>query len=273
MTDLEDWLGDNFLAAVDVETTGLYPSYGDRVCEVGIVRARGDEIIETFQSLVNPQRPISPGASRVNGLRDEDVQDAPRFAEIAGQVMEKLKGAVLLCHNAPFDLGFLASEFTRLGRYWMPDKIIDTLQLARKYFDFGSNSLPSLSKRLGIANPDAHRALGDALTTYQVFRHLYQRLVGQGILQQEDLSMGEFLHPVSDADVDLPPAVSEALARNDVLEITYVDAAGSRTERKITPLRLQARQDYVYIVAFCHLRQEERSFRLDRIISLKAGQI
>ena len=61
---------------VDVETTGLSAAFGDRICEVGILRALDDRILDTYQTLVNPQRPISPGASRVNGLRDEDVSAA-----------------------------------------------------------------------------------------------------------------------------------------------------------------------------------------------------
>jgi DNA polymerase-3 subunit epsilon len=103
------------IAVFDVETTGLSPAYGDRICEVGIVRARGDVIFDTYQTLVNPQRPISPGAARVNGLSDADVSQSPLFAEIAGQVLDRLEGAVLVCHNAPFDLGFLDAELSRLG--------------------------------------------------------------------------------------------------------------------------------------------------------------
>jgi predicted DNA-binding transcriptional regulator YafY len=69
----------------------------------------------------------------------------------------------------------------------------------------------------------------------------------------------------------LPPSLQEALAANKVLEITYIDAQGQGTTRQITPLRVQAANDYVYVVAFCHLRQAERSFRLDRIVAI--GQL
>lgn len=118
----------------DVETTGLSPQAGDRICEVGIVVARGDQILETYASLVNPLRPLSSGAAAVNGLSDELLRNQPTFAEIADEVIGRLHGRIVVCHNAPFDLGFLQSELTRLGRTWQPRQIIDTLQLARQYF-------------------------------------------------------------------------------------------------------------------------------------------
>ena len=163
---------DQLVAVFDVETTGLSPLSGDRICEVGLVLARGDQILDTYQTLVNPQRPISPGAARVNGLTDTMVHDAPIFAEIADVLLARMDGAVVVCHNAPFDLGFLSAELARLGRSWQPEAVIDTLALARRQFRFGSNSLSETARRLGVQNAQAHRALGDALTTFYVLRSL-----------------------------------------------------------------------------------------------------
>ena len=106
---------DQVVVVVDVETTGLSAAFGDRICEIGLVRARGDAILDTYQTLVNPQRPISPGARRVNGLSDAELQPAPLFASIADQVLARIDGAMLVCHNAPFDLGFLEAEYARLN--------------------------------------------------------------------------------------------------------------------------------------------------------------
>lgn len=101
-------------AVVDVETAGLSPRFGDQVCEIGIVLAQEEKIVDTYASLVNSQRLISPGVAAVNGLTDEMVVGAPVFAEIADEVKRRLEGNILICHNAPFDLGFLM-EFSRLG--------------------------------------------------------------------------------------------------------------------------------------------------------------
>ena len=259
-------LDGQLLAAFDVETTGLSAFFGDRICEVGIVRLRGDEILDTYQTLVNPGRPISPGAARVNGLSDEQVRQAPPFSEIAAPVLAMLDGALLVCHNAPFDLSFLEAELSRLGQPCQPLGVIDTLDIARRYFHFASNSLSAIASRLELETPQAHRALGDALTTLQVFRHFYRQLVGRGIVQPADL-VGTYRPALRrNDDITLPPSLQEALSANQDLEITYVDGKGQATTRQITPLRVQAANDYVYLVAFCHLRQAERSFRLDRIV-------
>jgi DNA polymerase III subunit epsilon len=253
------------LVVVDVETTGLSPAYGDRVCEVGIVRTRDDEILDTYQTLVNPQRPISPSASRVNGLRDADVCDAPAFAEIAGEVLRRIDGASLVCHNAPFDLGFLDAELSRLDLAWAPREVFDTLAIARRYFNFYSNSLGAVADSLGIETPQAHRALGDALTTFQVFRHFQRQLA------RLDRDFSGSYRPMQ-AQVQaaiLPPEIQEALDGEQELLITYIDAKGGETTRLITPQRVIAMNGYIYMVAFCHMRQAERHFRLDRIVKIE----
>ena len=256
----------------DVETTGLYPNLGDRVCEVGIVIAQGEQILETYASLVNPLRPISPGAAAVNGLNDEILRHQPTFAEIADEVIRRLHGQVVVCHNAPFDLGFLQSELARLGRAWQPHQIIDTLQLARKYFHFASNSLSAVASALGIVVQDAHRALGDALTTYRLFCYFQQQLGGKSDLSnsipwQTARKPGFGLQ----GDVELPPLLRKALDTQSDLEILYRDGSGNLTRRWIRPTQILSGFGTVYVVAYCHLRGEERSFRLDRMKILSNG--
>lgn len=254
--------------AFDVETTGLSAAYGDRICEVGMVIAQGDEVLETYQSLVNPQRPISPGASRVNGLNDADVCDAPLFAEVAEPVLRRVNGAVLICHNAPFDLAFLDAELARLNRPWQPAGVIDTLALARQYFNFDSNSLPAIAARLEIKTPESHRALSDALTTFEVYRYFRHRLAINRLADEEDLA-GSYTPAYRLADEEaLPPSIQEALAGGKRLEIIYIDSNGQQTCRQITPRHVIQEHDYIYLVAYCHLRQAERHFRLDRIVAI-----
>lgn len=250
------------LVVLDVETTGLSPRYGDRVCEIGIVRARDEQILDTYQTLINPQRPISPGAARVNGLRDDDVCQAPLFADIASEVLARVDGATLLCHNAPFDLGFLDAELQRLGLPWQPGAVIDTLEIARRYFDFYSNSLGAVADSLGIETLQAHRALGDALTTFQVFRRLQRELAGQG----RDFARSYRPMHSQMEDVILPPEIQEALEEEGTVVITYFDAKGDETIRPITPLHVLTMNGLTYLVAYCHMRQSERHFRLDRIV-------
>jgi len=255
-------------AFLDVETTGLASWFGDRVCEIAIVRTKGDEIADTFQALVNPERPISPGASRVNGLTDDDVCAAPRFAEVAERAMTLLEDAIIICHNAPFDLGFVDSEFGRLGMEFCAPRVIDTLEIARRDYDFYSNSLPVVAGILHIEVPQAHRAMADALTTRQVFYWFVGDLSRRGLQDLEELGEGYYSPKRSAQEVSLPPSVDEALKSGKRLHIVYVDRNGFETRRSVTPRQVLAFEDYVYLVAFCHTREAERNFRLDRIIAM-----
>ncbi len=169
-------LASRTLAFLDVETTGLSPWFGDRICEIAILRCEGEAILDTFDTLVNPERPLSPGAARVNGLTEIDLADAPLFAEIATQVSLWLEDAVIVCHNAPFDLAFVSSELNRLGQSLPPVEVIDTLQLARDHFNFPSNSLQAIADALNIDRSGAHRALADTLTTRAVLEHFLSKL-------------------------------------------------------------------------------------------------
>jgi DNA polymerase-3 subunit epsilon len=269
-------LDDLTLAFLDVETTGLSARHGDRVCEVAIVRSRLDLVQATFQSLVNPERPISPGASAVNHLSDEDVRDAPRFSEVADTILATARAAVLVCHNAPFDLGFIATEMRRAQREFVAPVVIDTLALARQCYTFKSNSLSRIASALGIPTPDAHRALGDAVTTREIYLHFVEDFWQRGIRTLGELlsvqggSLGEAARPARlPSDLPLPPTIAEAMEAGKRLYLAYVDGKGEKTERWVTPQEITANGDTLYLVAFCHLRDEVRQFRLDRIIEIK----
>lgn len=257
---------------LDVETTGLEPRYGDRVCEIAVVRSHLDLVQTTFAALVNPERPISPGAASVNGLRDEDVRSAPRFPEIADTVLQVMGEAVLVCHNAPFDLGFVSSEMRRAGKEFCVPPVVDTLQLARRCYSFASNSLPRVASALGVPTPNAHRALGDVMTTRLVFNYFVEDLWKRGVRTLGDLqnAQGElFLVNGSSAEVPLPPAIAEALSSGRRLFLKYVDGRGEQTERWVTPQEVSGIGDTLSLVAFCHLRKERRLFRLDRIVEIQ----
>jgi DNA polymerase III epsilon subunit family exonuclease len=259
-------LASRTLAFLDTETTGLSAWFGDRICEIAILRCRGDEFLDSFDTLVNPQRLISPGAARVNGLTDAELAEAPTFGEIADQVMSMLDGAILVGHNASFDLGFLSSEFQRLGRQLPPLEGIDTLLLARAHFSFPSNSLQSIADILQLDRTGTHRALADVLTTRAVLEHF---LIELDQLPLEQLVSIYTPPAAAPAVFDLPAQLQEAFASNKRLFIRYVDQKGHATERWITPKQVLPLKDYIYLAARCHLRNEDRYFRLDRIAEMK----
>jgi DNA polymerase-3 subunit epsilon len=256
---------------LDVETTGLTPQLGDRVCEIAVLRFRGDRELARFQSLVNPQRPISPGAFAVNGIRDQDVVDAPFFAEIAPTVVDMLDDSTLVAHNAPFDLSFLASELRICGLPFVLDSIIDTLALARRYYRFPSNSLQAVAHYLGVETTGRHRALADVVTTKMVLERFVVDLGQKGVTTLAGLlaAQGGDIGWYEREEIPLPPQIEEALKSGGSLWLRYLSAAGEETRRVVSPLQVTTYSGYAYLVAFCHLRAEQRTFRLDRIVEMR----
>ena len=255
-------------AFLDLETTGLSPWFGDRICEVGIVISEGKRIRKQYQQLVNPERPLSPGAASTNGLSDGDLGAAPLFAQVADEVLQWLKGAVVVCHNAQFDIQFLDSEFKRLGHEIQIPNLIDTLNLARQFFELPSYSLLSIAEAFQVPITAVHRALDDALTLRGVFFGMMDRL--KQFNKPLDDYIGIYNSPAwPNEGIQLPTELGEAIYSNRRLFIKYIDGGGEETQRWITPKQVMGLADYIYLQAHCHLRNAERSFRLDRIVEVQ----
>lgn len=150
--------------AADVETTGLDAGNGHRICEIALLRFLRGTVVDSFVSLVNPLRPISPGASLVNGITDAMVAGAPAFADLFPGMLAFIGDDALVFHNAPFDLSFLKEEARLAGGEWPGNHVIDTLALARRSRRFREHSLSALCGALGIGTR-FHRAEGDAYAT------------------------------------------------------------------------------------------------------------
>ena len=255
-------------AFLDLETTGLSPWFGDRICEVGIVFTEGKRIKGQYQQLVNPERPLSPGAASTNGLTDDELNSAPLFVEVADEVAGWLKGAVVVCHNAQFDMQFLESESKRLGHEIQFSNVVDTLLLARQYYEFPSYSLQSIAESFQLPMTIKHRALDGALAARNIFFAMMEQL--KQFNKPLDDYIGIYNSPVwPDEGIQLPTELGEAIYSNKRLFIRYIDGEGEETERWITPRQVLGLADYVYLQAHCHLRNAERNFRLDRIIDVK----
>jgi DNA polymerase-3 subunit epsilon len=260
-------------SVLDVETTGLNPHFGDRVCEIALLRCEGGRELDRFHSLVDPGRSISPGAYAVNRIRDEDLIGAPLFADIASTLLEILGDSVLVAHNAPFDLGFLASELSICRLPLVDNLVVDTLALARCCYSFPSNSLPNLAYDLGIETWGQHRALSDVLATKQVLDIFLADLADVGVYTLGELMEaqgGQIPWPAHEMII-LPPQIEEALRDEGQVELRYVSATGQETRRMVSPLHVAAYAGYLYLIAFCHLRNEQRTFRLDRIVEMRSG--
>lgn len=255
-------------AFLDLETTGLSPWFGDRICEVGIVLTEGRRIKQQIQFLVNPERPLSLGAASTNKLTDEELAGQSVFAEMADEVAEWLKGTVVVCHNAQFDIQFLDSEFHRLKREIQIPNLIDTLLLARQNYELPSYSLHAIAEAFNVPVTGAHRALEDAHTARGIFFAMMEGLKQYN--KPLDEYIGIYNSPVwPNEGIQLPTELGEAIYGQKKLFIRYVDGENQQTERWITPKQVMGLSDYIYLQAHCHMRNAERSFRLDRIIEVR----
>jgi len=255
-------------AFLDIETTGLSPWFGDRICEVGIVLTDGRRIKDRYQTLVNPERLLSFGAASMNGLTDAELASASLFSAVADEVETHLRDAVVVCHNAQFDLQFLDNDFRRIGREIQIPNLIDSLQLARVYFAFPSNTLASIADVLQVKHDPSHRAIPGALTTRAVFFQMMDALKANS--RPLDEYIGIYNSPAwPNEGIQLPTELGEAIYSNKRLFIHYIDSEGKETERWITPKQVMGLADYIYLQAYCHLRNAERNFRLDRITDIK----
>ncbi len=269
--NVEQLLTEVEFAVVDVETTGLSAAYGHRVCEVACLRVCNGETLASLESLVDPRRAISEGAFYVNRITPEMLAGAPTFDRVAAPLLAMMDGAVLVAHNAPFDLSFLEAELELAGLPPLENPVVDTLALARRAYAFASNSLGAVAGALGIVVGPSHRAMGDVITTHRVLEHMLWDLGGRyGLATLGELLAfqgGPVAHRAPRA-LPLPPAIAEALAAGGKVRMRYVDNRGQETDRVVRPLRVTEERGNPYLVAYCYYRGELRTFRLDRVVEM-----
>lgn len=175
-------------AVVDVETTGSQPTFGDRITEVGITVVRDGRLADSFETLVNPQRPIPPYVTRLTNITWDMVRDAPTFAEIAPQVVATLSGHVFAAHNATFDWKFVSVELGRSAGYQLAGRRLCTVRLARRLLpQLARRSLDHLARYYGVTIRGRHRAGGDALATAQCLVRMLTDARDRGCETWQDL--------------------------------------------------------------------------------------
>lgn len=161
-------------AVVDIETTGDKPK-NFKVIEIAIILHDGVNELETFHSFVDPQEKINPFVSRLTGITENDLRGAPKFFEIAKEIIELTKDTVFVAHNVSFDYGVLRNEYRRLGFDYRMDHL-DTVQTAKILFPgYASYGLKNITRELGIALPKHHRAIEDTRATAKLFGMLFER--------------------------------------------------------------------------------------------------
>ena len=166
---------------LDTETTGLEPSQGHKIIEIGCVEMINRRLTgNNYHQYLQPDREIDEGAQAVHGISNESLADKPRFIDIVKDFIEYLDGAELIIHNAPFDVGFIDNEFklagAEYGKVSTYCSVIDTLVMARKMRPGKKNNLDVLCKEYEVNN--THRELHGALLDAELLSEVYLRMTG-----------------------------------------------------------------------------------------------
>lgn len=163
------------LVFLDIETTGASAG-SSRITEIGALRVENHQIVGTFSQLVNPEQPIPPFITRMTGISNEMVWEAPTFRGVAADLELFLSDAIFVAHNVGFDYSFIKAEYARLGNAFNMDRMC-SVQLSRKlYPEHRSHKLDMVIERLGITVKNRHRALDDAEVIWKFFQSEYDRL-------------------------------------------------------------------------------------------------
>lgn len=225
---------------VDLETTGGTPA-DCGITEIGAVKVRGGEVLGEFQTLVDPGGPVPAYIQVLTGITTTMLVGAPRIEEVLPSFLEFARGAVLVAHNAPFDVGFLKAAAARTGHAWPGPQVVDTVRLARRAVtrdEVPNHKLSTLAAAFGATVTPNHRALSDARATVDVLHALLGRLAPLGVTHLEDLATaadpvpGDVRRKRTLAD-GLPDAPGVYLFRGPHDEVLYVGTSTTSLRRRV----------------------------------------
>lgn len=226
-------------AIVDIETTGGSP-VTEKITEIAVYIFDGKKVVDEFISLINPEKSIPYHISSLTGITNAMVADAPKFYEVARQVVEITRDCIFVAHNVSFDYRFILNEFKYLGFEYKREKLC-TVQLSRRIIPgMPSYSLGKICKQLGIQNNARHRAAGDAMATVKLFDILLQQSGGEngeiskltGIDQKD-------LHPAFSPEKikSLPEEAGVYYFFNDKSELIYIGKSKNIHNRVLSHFR------------------------------------
>ncbi|MDR0956786.1 MAG: 3'-5' exonuclease [Endomicrobium sp.] len=170
----------NNLVFLDIETTGLDPSKGAKIVEIAMLKII-DGLEYRYETLVNPGCHISQKCFNIHFICDNMIKNSPFFVNIAKDVFSFINGCVVVCHNANFDLSFVCRELYYAGIIAKNIYYIDTLKLARQYFNFKSNKLEEIATAVGYEMLLSHRAMADVLATVSIAKYFFANMYRKNI--------------------------------------------------------------------------------------------
>lgn len=270
LDDIGTPLSEVTFVVVDLETTGGSPT-SSAITEIGAVKVRGGQVLGELQTLVDPGGPVPAYIAALTGITTSMVRGAPGIAQVLPSFLEFVRGAVLVAHNAPFDVGFLKAAAAEHGHPWPGNQVLDTVALARRAVlrdEVPNHKLGTLAAYFGATVTPDHRALSDARATVDVLHALLGRLGPLGVTHLEDLATAADPVPaarrrkrhLADGLPDSPGVYQFRDARDEVL---YVGTA--------TSIRTRVRS---YFTAAEHRRRMNEMVGLaERVVPIVCGTV
>ena len=245
---------DATLIAMDLETTGKYPLDAE-ICEIAAVKWRGGQIVDEFQTLVKPSRPMGAEVIAIHNISNEMVESAPTIRQVLPQFYEFIQDGFLMAHHAPFDMGFLAVEFEKQKIQLPQHPVFCTCLMARRMVPESPNHrLATLAAQFNIPTGQAHRALDDTKACLYLGLECFKRAGAEAKLtelfkiQGGDIPWSQF----SIATLKSNPVFSkiiEALEKKSELQIVYSGGSRPGEPRTVLPLGLVRNLDDDFLVA------------------------
>ncbi len=267
-------LGEIEFTIFDTETTGLCAGAGDRIIEIAALRFEGKRAIAQFSSLINPQREVSPAAYAVNRISRDMIKDAPLAKDVLPRFLDFIEGSCLCSYNASFDMEFIKEELSLIGACLPKDLIVvDALKMARRLLPGQDRyALSSVVEKLGVKTKQDHRALADVLLTYDVFLRFVEMLQQKGI---DDFDKFVSLFGINATLLDdinnrKVGEIQKAIDKKISIKIKYLGSTDAQlSERIVVPRQVRETNNKFYLIGYCSLKKDERTFRVDNIIDME----
>lgn len=255
--------------AFDTETSGAYP-VGFDVVEFGAIKWHKGEEVGRLQFLLKPRELMSDFIIGIHGITNQMVENAATMPEKIREIHEFFKGAIVMAHHAPFDMGFLAVDFEKAHLPLPSEPALCTSLLSRKWIHGVENhKLQTLVKHLHIDGGQAHRAYDDAKACLQVGLACFQKMGEEATLAQAIKSQGKSLWWKDYSLLALNSSeyknLIEAIRNKKDVDLAYQGGSSKGETRRLTPIGIVRNPDGDYLQAFCHKDKTAKRYYLNRI--------
>jgi DNA polymerase III subunit epsilon len=262
------------IVAFDTETSGAFPLESE-IIELGAVKWQQGQVVDKFQILLKPSRPLTADNIRIHGITNEMVANAANMKDEILKFCQFINSSVLLAHHAPFDLGFLTIEIEKAGLQLPQNLHLCTSLISRGLLTTTNHKLQTLIKELGLEGGEAHRAYDDAYACLQVFFKSCEKLDGDTSLnrlleiQKKEINWNKYL-VFNSGDLKII-TLAKACRSQSSINIVYEGGQTKNKPRPIKPMGLVRNPDGDYIHAECGLDFQRKRFYLDKILDFDLG--